>query len=40
MDWVDGVPTGASGTFVKKSGVSWPTGISGIPSGWTVQQSQ
>ena len=30
---------GAGGTFVKKSGVSWPTGISGIPSGWTVQQS-
>lgn len=40
MDWVDGVPTGASGTFVKKSGVTWPSGISGIPSGWTVQQSQ
>lgn len=38
-NWVDGVPSGAGGTFVKKSGVSWPTGISGIPSGWTVQQS-
>ena len=38
MDWVDGVPSGAGGTFVKKSGVSWPSGISGIPSGWTVQQ--
>ena len=33
-DWVNGVsPTG---TFVKKAGVTWPTGISGIPSGWTV----
>lgn len=37
-NWVDGVPTGASGTFIKKSGVSWPSGSSGIPSGWTVQQ--
>ena len=40
MDWVDGVPTGAGGLFIKKSGVDWPTGSSGIPSGWTVQQSQ
>ena len=32
--WLDGVsPTG---TFVKKAGVTWPTGNSGIPSGWTV----
>lgn len=32
--WVQGVsPTG---TFVKKAGVTWPTGNSGIPSGWTV----
>lgn len=37
-DWLSGVPS--SGTFVKKSGVSWPSGSSGIPSGWTVQQSQ
>ena len=37
LDWVDGVPSGAGGTFVKKSGVSWPTGTSGIPTGWTVQ---
>ena len=40
LDWVDGVPSGAGGTFVKKSGVDWPTGSSGIPTGWTVQQSQ
>lgn len=26
----------ASGTFYKKAGVTWPTGGSGIPSGWTV----
>ncbi|WP_406539156.1 BACON domain-containing protein [Fibrobacter sp.] len=35
-DWVTGVAQ--SGTFVKKSGVSWETGDSGIPSGWTVQE--
>ena len=33
--WLGGVAT--TGTFVKKYGVSYPTGISGIPSGWTVQ---
>ena len=26
----------ATGTFVKKAGANWLTGISGIPSGWTV----
>ena len=35
-DWLSGVPS--SGTFIKKSGVTWPSGSSGIPSGWTVQQ--
>ena len=36
--WLSGVsPTG---TFVKKAGVTWPTGVSGIPSGWTVQDAQ
>lgn len=34
--WVDGVSS--SGTFVKHPDMtSWPTGVSGIPSGWTVQ---
>ena len=33
-NWVNGVA--ASGTFVKASGVSWNTGVSGIPQGWTV----
>ena len=33
-DWTGGVS--ATGTFVKKAGVTWPTGGNGIPSGWTV----
>lgn len=32
--WVDFVA--ASGTFTKKAGVAWPSGESGIPTGWTV----
>ena len=28
----------ATGTFVKKAGVTWPSGESGIPSGWTVEE--
>jgi len=35
-DWVSGVS--ATGTFVKNSSMSsWPSGASGIPTGWTVQ---
>ena len=34
--WVDGVSS--VGNFVKKRGVEWPTGISGIPTGWTVEE--
>ena len=35
-NWVYGVsPTG---TFVKKAGVAWPTGASGIPTNWTVEE--
>lgn len=33
-NWTDGVS--ATGTFVKKAGVTWPTGVNGIPTGWTV----
>lgn len=33
--WVQGVPTG-NGTFVKKAGVNWGSGTSGIPNGWNV----
>lgn len=32
--WVNAVAS--TGTFVKAAGVSWTTGIDGIPSGWTV----
>ncbi len=35
-NWVSGVAS--SGTFVKSSSATWTTtGVSGIPSGWTVQ---
>ncbi len=36
--WLEGVAV--SGTFTKADGVTWPTGISGIPSGWTVVDKQ
>lgn len=32
--WVQGVA--ATGTFVKAPSVSWPSGVNGIPTGWTV----
>ena len=36
--WVSGVS--ATGTFTKAASMtSWPSGISGIPSGWTVQDA-
>lgn len=34
--WVNNVA--ATGTFVKTTGVSIPTGVNGIPSGWTVEE--
>lgn len=34
QNWLSGVA--AQGTFYKRAGVSWPSGASGIPSGWTV----
>lgn len=33
--WLYGVSQ--TGTFVKKYGIYWPTGINGIPSGWTIK---
>lgn len=33
-NWVNGVSS--VGTFTKKAGITWPSGASGIPSGWTV----
>lgn len=35
-NWLRGVSS--TGTFVKASGVSWSSGNSGIPSGWTVEE--
>ena len=36
LNWLNGVA--ATGTFVQAAGMtSWPSGVSGIPSGWTVQ---
>ena len=35
-DWMEGVSSG--GTFTRQSGVNWPTGPSGIPASWTVQE--
>ena len=38
QDWVQGVAS--NGRFVRRSGTNiWPTGTSGIPNGWTVEQS-
>jgi len=35
-DWLSGVSS--TGTFIKDSSMSsWPSGSSGIPSGWTIQ---
>ena len=34
-NWMNNVP--ASGTFVKKASTTFPTGTSGIPSGWTIR---
>lgn len=36
LDWL--VDVAETGTFVKKAGVTWDTGTSGIPSGWTVEE--
>lgn len=36
LAWLQGVAT--SGTFRKAAGVEWPTGGSGIPAGWTVEE--
>jgi len=34
IEWLDGVSS--TGTFYKAAGVIWPSGVNGIPSGWTV----
>ena len=35
--WVSGVAS--TGTFVKKQGITWAEGISGIPTGWTIENN-
>ena len=35
--WVRGVAS--SGTFVKDANTTWPSGESGIPEGWTIQDA-
>lgn len=34
--WLNGVSS--TGTFVKAANVEWPSGTSGIPEGWTVEE--
>ena len=36
IDWL--VDVAETGTFVKKAGVEWDEGESGIPEGWTVEE--
>ena len=33
-NWVYGVS--GTGTFTRSSSSSWPTGVSGIPTGWSI----
>lgn len=35
--WLTGIAT--TGTFVKHPNTTWPTGVDGIPTGWTVQDA-
>lgn len=37
-NWVNGVAS--TGTFVKHPDATWPTGTSGIPNGWTVENAE
>lgn len=36
--WMNGVS--ATGTFVKHPDATWPSGASGIPNGWTVENAE
>ena len=36
--WVQGVA--ASGVFTKSENTSWPSGVDGVPSGWTVYEGE
>lgn len=35
--WMNDVPAG--GTFIKSAAMDWPSGASGIPTGWTVDNA-
>ena len=35
LHWVNGIAS--TGTFVKDANTTWPTGVDGIPNGWTVE---
>lgn len=37
--WLNGAGTDVQGekTFTQKTGVTWPSGVSGIPEGWTAE---
>lgn len=35
LNWVQGVSS--TGTFVKDANTEWPSGVSGIPKGWTIE---
>lgn len=37
VTWTNAHSSVSNGTFVKAAGATWPTGVNGIPSGWTVQ---
>ena len=37
LEWVSGVTS--NGTFVKAASTTWSRGVSGIPTGWTVQDA-
>jgi hypothetical protein len=35
-NWLNGVSS--TGTFYKKTGASWSSGVSGIPAGWETKE--
>ena len=36
-NWTSGI--GYGGTFVKAQSATWPSGVNGIPSSWTIQNA-
>lgn len=37
VNWTLAQSSISNGTFTKAAGATWPTGVDGIPSGWTVE---